>query len=291
LKKHDMSYTVKQDGRNGLLHFKAAQPLAGYWRYLPSPDLAPYVEHFWTVEWDLPEPQLRETLPYPSAHIILEPGVALLGGVNTKKFSRMLYGRSRVLGAKFRPGGLRPFVAQPVRAFTDKVVALSDIFGAVAGELDRRALAHTDHAAAIAVVESFLRDRHPRWDEAVGIAAAITERIANDRDIRQVEQVVQAFGIGKRKLQRLFGDYVGVGPKWIIQRYRLHEAAYRMASAETVAWADVAIELGYADQAHFIRDFKKIVGTSPAEYFKALGASGARGNADLPARRSGDGAA
>ncbi len=272
LNKRDMSYKVKHDRRNGLLHFKATQPLAGYWRYLPSPDLAPYVEHFWTVEWDLPEPQLRETLPYPSAHIILEPGVALLGGVNTKKFSRMLEGRSRVLGAKFRPGGLRPFVAQPVRAFTNKVFALSDIFGAAAEGLDRRALAHADHAAAIAAVESFLRDLHPRWDEAVEVAATITERIASDRDMKQVEQVVQAFGIGLRKLQRLFGDYVGVGPKWIIQRYRLHEAAERMASAETVAWADIAVDLGYADQAHFIRDFKKVVGASPAEYFKALSA-------------------
>src|SRR5450432_85993 len=270
LNKRDMTYRPRHDKRNGLLHFKAAEPIAGFWRYWPSPDLAPYVEHYWTVEWNLPEPQLRETLPYPSAHIILEPGVALLGGVNTAKFSRMLEGNGRVLGVKFRPGGLRPFVAQPVCAFTNKVFALHDVFGAAAAGLDRRVLEHADHQAAIAVVESFLRDLHPRWDEAIGLAAGIAERIANDRQIKQVEQVVQAFKISTRKLQRLFNEYVGVSPKWIIQRYRLHEAAERMASAAALAWADIAIELGYADQAHFIRDFKKVVGKSPADYFKAL---------------------
>ncbi|MDR3389184.1 MAG: helix-turn-helix domain-containing protein [Rudaea sp.] len=277
-----MPYQPKRDKHNGLLHFKATQPLAGYWRYFPSPDLAPYVEHYWTVEWDLPEPQLRETLPYPSAHIILEPGAALLGGVNTAKFSRVLEGRSRVLGVKFRPGGLRPFVAQAVSAFTDRVLPLRDVFGAAAEALDQRVLAHADHHAAIAVVESFLRGLNPCPDAAVALAASIVGRIAQDRQIRQVEQIVHAFNISTRKLQRLFSDYVGVSPKWTIQRYRLQEAAERMAAARTLEWATIAIELGYADQAHFIRDFKKVIGRSPADYFKALAptTSGATVNAD-----------
>ena len=97
LKKRDMGFRLKQDPHNGLLHLKATTPLPSYWRYLPSADLEPFVEHYWTIEWDLAEPMRRETLQYPSAHIILEPGVALLSGVTTRKFSRVLEGRSRVL--------------------------------------------------------------------------------------------------------------------------------------------------------------------------------------------------
>ena len=72
-----------------------------------------------------------------------------------------------------------------------------------------------------------------------------------------------------RTLQRLFRRYVGVGPKWVLQRYRLHEAAERIADGYDGDWAALALDLGYFDQAHFIKDFKALVGCSPAEYAAA----------------------
>jgi len=114
-----------------------------------------------------------------------------------------------------------------------------------------------------------LRDRRPIPDDAVELASRIAERIATDREITRVDQVVREFEISVRKLQRLFSEYVGVSPKWVIQRYRLHEAVERMAFASMIDWADMALDLGYADQAHLIRDFKKLVGQSPAEYARA----------------------
>ena len=54
-------------------------------------------------------------------------------------------------------------------------------------------------------------------------------------------------------------------PKWVLQRIRLHEAAERMADGEG-DWASLALDLGYFDQAHFIKAFKAVVGRSPADY-------------------------
>jgi AraC-like DNA-binding protein len=62
---------------------------------------------------------------------------------------------------------------------------------------------------------------------------------------------------------------VGVSPKWVIQRYRLHEAAERLTADPSIAQSALASDLGYSDQAHFIRDFKSLVGTSPAAYARA----------------------
>jgi AraC-like DNA-binding protein len=56
----------------------------------------------------------------------------------------------------------------------------------------------------------------------------------------------------------------------MIGRYRLQEAAERMAAARELDVAQIAFELGYADQAHFSRDFKRLIGKAPAEYFKSL---------------------
>jgi AraC-like DNA-binding protein len=258
----------KHDKPRGILKSKPAKLDIGYWRYWPSEDMAPFIEHYWTVEWDLREPQTRETLPHPSVQLILEAGVAQVAGVHTGKFTRVLKGKGRVLGVKFRPGGFRPFITQPVSDLTDRVLKLSALFGRSAAGLGKSALAHRDHQAAIREVESFLRGRLPEPDASATLAGRIAESIIADRSITKVEQLAQAFDINARRLQRLFSDYVGVYPKWVIQRYRLHEAAERMASASPVAWTDISLDLGYADQAHFIRDFKKIVGCSPAAYMK-----------------------
>ncbi|MDF2725313.1 MAG: AraC family transcriptional regulator, partial [Paenibacillus sp.] len=64
--------------------------------------------------------------------------------------------------------------------------------------------------------------------------------------------------------------YVGVSPKWVIQRYRLHEAAEQMERGEVADWAKLSLELGYYDQAHLIKAFKAIVGKSPEQYSKAV---------------------
>jgi AraC-like DNA-binding protein len=73
-------------------------------------------------------------------------------------------------------------------------------------------------------------------------------------------------GLSARALQRLFRRHVGVGPKWTLRRFRIHEAAERLAGGAPVDWAALAQELGYCDQAHFIRDFKAQVGRSPGVY-------------------------
>ena len=262
---------LKLEKPRGILNVRANEPMTGMSRYWPSDDLAPFVEHYWTIEWDMPNPEVRETLPHPSVHLILEKGRAEeLAGVTTSKFTRVIEGKSRVFSVKFWPGGFRPFIDAPVSTLSDRVCNLADVLGASAKGLCRRALAHADHQATIGVIEKFLRAFKPRADEAMRVVQDIANRVINDRSITRVEQIVDEFDIGKRTLQRLFDDYVGVSPKWIIQRFRLHEAAERIASSADVRWSEIALELGYADQAHFIRDFKKLIGKSPADYSRML---------------------
>lgn len=268
LNKRDM-IAPKHIKPRGVLQFSAAESTTEqHWRYWPSADLAPFVEHYWTIEWNLREAQLRGTLPHPSVHIIFESGLAQLAGVFTQKFTRTLQGTGRVFSVKFRPGGFRPFVASPIHVFSNRVLMLQDVFGDTVQGFADRVLAHADHRAAIEVIESFLRGCKPQPAAAVDLAARIAERIAGDRAITKTEQIVAEFDIGARKLQRLFSEYVGVSPKWVIQRYRLHEAIERIAAGMDIDWVSTALDLGYADQPHFIRDFKKLVGKSPADYLR-----------------------
>lgn len=259
----------------GVLHWRPQGPAPGYGRFWPSPELAGFVEHFWTVAWDLAEPEVHEVLPHPSVQFAIEAGDSRIFGVWRGRFTTRLVGRGRVLGTKFLPGGFRPFLGRPLREITGRRLDPGALFGPAFAELERRALAEPDAATALTLVDRFLAARRPAADPNVALVGRITNHVAATREITRVEQIAAGFSLGVRRLQRLFADYVGVSPKWVIQRYRLHEAADRIATGSVRDWSDLALALGYADQAHFIRDFRRLVGATPTEYARGfLTASG-----------------
>jgi AraC-like DNA-binding protein len=240
-------------------------------RYHPSPDLEAFVEHYWVVAWDLRgRPSERaETLPHPNVHMIFEAnGRSRIRGAARAKFSRVLDGRGGVFAVKFTPAGFQPFVGGQAARFTDRIVRLRPVFGSEGDTLDRAILAAATDASRIAIVEGFLRSRRPDGDDNVPRLNTIIAEVAKDHRIVRVDDLVDRFGLNKRTLQRLFARFVGVSPKWVIQRYRLHEAAESLAGERATA-ATLALDLGYSDQSHFIRDFKAIVGISPAAYARA----------------------
>src|SRR5271170_607348 len=107
---------------------------AGQFRHTrrsPSPELAHVIAHYWMVSWDLRglPPHTAETLPHPNVHAIFEPAGSRVSGVFTGKFTRQLEGQSHVFGAKFTPGGFRPFLKSPVSSLANRIVPVNRIFG------------------------------------------------------------------------------------------------------------------------------------------------------------------
>jgi AraC-like DNA-binding protein len=231
------------------------------------------VQHFWIVRWDLRggPPQVRETLPHPNVHLVIEAEGSQVHGVHTGRFTRLLENSGSVLGIKFRPGGFQPFLGKSVSTLRNRSLALRDALGAGGAALESRllesgALSQRSDAAQVETACACLISCLPPISEDVIRAGEIVDGICADRDIRTLDDVAARWSIGNRSLQRLFNDYVGVGPKWVINRYRMHEALARMDEGNAVDWAALALELGYFDQAHFVRDFKSLVGCSPAQY-------------------------
>jgi AraC-like DNA-binding protein len=237
-------------------------------RVAPPAPLDAFVEHFWSVRWDLHghAPQLRETLPHPNVHLVVERGLTALFGVHTARYVRHLEGLGCAFGVKFRPGGFHPFLRRPLTSIADGSLPLHAVFGADADGFEDAVLACADTPGMIEAATRFLLAQRPQPDAQAERAAGIVALIAGDRGLTRVEDLVRRCGLGTRALQRLFGEYVGVGPKWVIQRYRLHEAVEQLAGRRPPDWSALAQDLGYFDQAHFIRDFKRLVGRTPADY-------------------------
>lgn len=220
------------------------------------------------MKWNLKgrHPYIAETLPFPSVHIVIEKRKPEIYGVVTGRFARRLQGEGRAVGIKFRPGMFYPWYGGSLSSLTDRVVSLNSVFGNAGLALRRGILKEPEADRCIEIAESFLTERVPRAKSRVEEIRDTVERVIGDRRIVRAQQVADLMGLGLRPVQRLFRKYVGVSPKWIIRRYRLHEAAETLAKGKVQKLSELALRLGYFDQAHFIRDFKSVVGVAPGAY-------------------------
>jgi AraC-like DNA-binding protein len=253
----------------------AGQYLASRW--VPSEDLAEVALYYWFVTWDRTgqAPYEQEVLTQPYPHLVLEldrstgDTTSRLVGVSRRRFTRRLEGAGRVAGIAFQPGALFPWLGFPLARLTDRMIPLAGHLGVDARALERAVLLAEDDRAAAAALERFLRGRPTAVDPSVALVRRVMERVTREPVILRVEELSAEIGMGARALERLFHRSVGVSPKWVIRRLRLIEAARRLDAGELLSFGDLAASLGYFDQAHFTRDFKALVGRTPANYARA----------------------
>lgn len=255
----------------------------------PSPRLSDIVEHHWTVRWSVPPGEEREArvVTHPCVHLTVQGGApeggtaergagggkATVQGVVTRTFSRTLVGSGRVVGVHFRPAGFTALWPGPLSQLVDRAVPAAELLGPdAAQELELEVAGVTAGDPEVGVAEAFRRMeaflerwRRPRPDGAELVDRAVDHIVAHT-DITRVEQVAHHFAVSARTLQRRFERYLGVGPKWVIQRRRIHEALETIEQGRDVNWSVVAARLGFADQAHFVHAFTDLVGRPPSAY-------------------------
>jgi AraC-like DNA-binding protein len=256
------------DLTRGVLHQRAAVSRFELRKYPPSPALAPFVDYYWIVRWDLRGRPAYEqaVLPHPNVHLTFEPERTAIYGVSTRLFLRKIEGLGVTLGVRFWPGGFRPFWAEPIAQLTDRVVAAGRLLGTAGEQVRQEIISNQDDAVLVGRAQALLESIRPARDPVAEQVAAMVARIVSDPALRRVDELAAALGVPVRRLQRLFADYVGVSPKWVMRRARLHEAALRAEQGGPVDWATLATDLGYSDQAHLTRDFTATIGEPPARY-------------------------
>lgn len=255
-------------------------------RHAPAPDLARWVENHWRLRWSLSPGRTfpSQVLPHPTCNLTVERGSpragvgaerVLVTGVTTERFDVATTGEGWVWGVRFRPGGLAALLGGSVRPLTDRTVPASSLLPREAVQvLDGLDGLHDDlddldddGAAAVATrALRVLARQAPADDPVHDEVLALVQALLADRSLVSVQQVVEELGVPRRRLERLFSHYLGVTPKWVLARYRMHDVVSELDGGYPGSLADLAVRYGWYDQAHFGRDFAALVGTTPGAY-------------------------
>jgi AraC-like DNA-binding protein len=247
------------------------------------------VDRFWAVRWDLPRGMVhrQQVLTHPGANLSVgnadaddtgtavhrdTPVEARLNGVARGLSSRALAGQGWTVAAMTRPGGLGAFVTGLASDFTDRVVPLGQAIGTDEPSLLREMVAEPDEENRAGLLAQALEQAvDPGRARPARQVSSVARLAETDRSIRRLSDLCAASGVRARTLQRMFLQYAGVSPTWVLRRYRLLEVAEAVRAGGEVSWGDTAADLGYADQAHLISDFRAATGQTPAAYAAAQG--------------------
>lgn len=234
-------------------------------RHPPTAALAGRLAHLWTVQWDLPPGEVhdQEVLSAPALHLTVEAGTVELHGVVTRRFLRRLQGSGRVLGCRFRPGGLLGASTVPLASLVDRSVPAEQVLGDWV-----RALPDD-----LAGVQELLQRHLPAPAPQGRLVEQAVTLLADDRGLTNVRDLAARLGTTSRTLQRRFEQSLGVGPKWVLQRQRISDALGELEAGVHVDWSAIAAVLGFTDQPHLTRVFGELVGVTPAAYERRVRAA------------------
>ncbi len=165
----------------------------------------------------------------------------------------------------FHPGAIMPFISAPPSTFYNQEISGYDLGNHALNELSYRILDRDDDRGAIAVIEQWLLNRVSTSSGSSRVSASIC-RLMTDHSVT-VGQLAEVTCLGKRQFGRIFNEYVGMQPKEYIRVVRFQRALWYMQHGSR-DYAGIAYMCGYADQSHFIREFKSMSGDTPASLIK-----------------------
>ena len=257
-----------------------------YREFDPVAGLAPYVDRLWTLvgpadasadgEVILPDGRPELVLHFGDPFERVGPdgstrqAAVLLAGQLMERLVLRPTGRVAALGVRFHPFGAAACFEVPQHQLVGRTPAVDDLSPSLAASLARVRSQTDDVAEAAALVQEVLVAHvdGPRIDPRIRRAAALIERSGGRLSI---DTIAAAVDTSRRHLERQFLHTVGLGPKRLARIVRFQGALRVLGRENPASGAATAASCGYADQPHFIREFRRLAGCPPSEHLLRQG--------------------
>lgn len=254
--------------------------------YRPRPVLARFIDYYGYWAHRACTPHQSRALPRGAVTIVIDVGgepeidffaadgrsrldvpPAFVAGAGTASYVTGIRAAQTVMTIHFRPVGALPFLSLPLGELENVCVGIADLWGNDAAALRERLVEAPTMAARIDTVESFLLTQLCRNEHRVdGAVAAMLGTLDNDPSVR-IAHAADMTGWSAKRLTATFRAQVGMAPK-AYQRVRRLQAALRRLDAGGTPGADIAADLGYFDQPHFVREFRAFTTVTPSQYVR-----------------------
>jgi methylphosphotriester-DNA--protein-cysteine methyltransferase len=252
----------------------------------PSRELAPFVEARWWMRASGPDAAVESVLPDGCLELVLHLGDPFAAGPDARRLERqpeaVVVGqltrrlflrrgaRAETMGIRFRPGGAWPFVGPCVDELTGRAVRVADLWGGSGRELWERVAAAGARPAQASAAESWLLRRMNSAAAPDRAVEAAVRALRARRGALAVSEMAAHCGLGPRQLERRFRARVGLAPKALARVLRF-QGVLEAAGRGGQAWVSLALDHGYFDQPHLVRDFRQLGGESPTRLLSGLG--------------------
>jgi AraC-like DNA-binding protein len=192
---------------------------------------------------------------------------AFLVGQLTECFLLEQQGLVHVMGVRFTPAGTSAFMPFDLSDIQDEEVTVEELWGARGRSLQDAVINANSDDDRVRVVERFLlgqlsgRDLDDRLEEAVRI-------IQRNQAGTTVARISERVGWCERHLERQFMRKIGMSPKALLRTVRFQNLLQLARSGAATGWASLAVDCGFSDQAHLIREFKRFSGEPPETFLR-----------------------
>jgi AraC-like DNA-binding protein len=265
-----------------------SQPAEAHLAYLgfqliqPSRPLRPYVRSIWYFRREAPLLTYHEEYMHPQGgfgivfnfgdQLRLDRGIlsepVFLDGANTISRKMGFVGHIEVMGVAFYTGEAYPFLAVPLGELRNETALLDALDKPSLMQLYGRLYEADSLPARVNLLEQWLWGRlslGKRRDLLIPETLALLRKAHGKLS---VAQLAQKFAISQRQLERLYQSQVGMSPKQYAQLLRIETARLALKHMGGRSNASLAAELGFYDQAHFIREFRDVIGMTPYSYMQ-----------------------
>ena len=253
--------------------------------YKPKPPLSKFVDCFWLYDGQAAA-QTERILPTGTFELAINLrqnqlsfydaecpencccySGAVVSGAHGRSFVPDASEEVSIIGVHFKPGGAFPFLRLPASDLADTHVDLETLWGPSAGRLrERLCEARTSHDRFYLVEEVLMRRLCHRVEQHYAVLAGL--EIFRKNQGPKVREAAKHIGLSQRRFIQLFKAEVGMTPKLFSRIQRFQQTRIFIQQSASVNWADLALDLGYFDQSHLIREFLEFSGQSPTNYLK-----------------------
>jgi len=253
----------------------------------PTDLLSGFVDNFWLYEGYESEHANERILPTATQELVInlrenelriydaeQPQCysrfsgAIVSGAYGKGFISDREEEAFIMGIHFKPGGAFPFLGVMADVLANTHVDLETLWGFAARRLRERLCEASTATERFQLLEETLIKHLFRPMEHHYAVSTALELFGRRIDVT-VREIAKTLGLSERRFIQVFKTEVGVTPKLFSRVQRFQQLRATIHRQEKKAdWAGIAMESGYFDQSHMIRDFQEFSGLTPAAYLE-----------------------